>query len=566
MAQSEAVPRQSPASGAAHGDGAVIVRSNPYNDLRPFIEQLWLTRPEICRNIFPDQFPRGVNDRGASKEEEDEFILAYFTPDELHKQGGRFLKQVLYSIAKYNEDEVLVFAGRWAQGNPAFYESPNVEEATMHTFLGSQQSANHPESFLSRVVTVINYGLKMFRESKPTQDPGSTERGGHHEATTSTENLQCDDTSVNIGHENLRSSVKDHEQKRDTSNPPRAEIVRQGPSMLHSQPRSARLTPRQPPHRQGQYYHTTHPPGSLPPFHMYFEPMNTPQNVASFTTPGCYSEFDPNCPGFPEVQPQYVPIGYQTSPEPRFITPTVNGIPDQFVPPYGSVHPMGQYFESPTPHQLHTVNFPPGDADVRHIARQSRSGSFGTRAHRSSFSNSGRVVDPDSFTRFPDGYVHHRPYNLRNTRRPSFFASSRPRRLSNRSGESSQPSRESGFFDATQRRVYSDHRPSYSFDGKRSKREARSQSDAAEQRQASAHFPGPSQGFQRRMSSTDFDFDWTCTERRIGNHRMDVTSLVASNLPTYLMDHGLEMFLTQKLGCTRVTPCISHSGLTVFVK
>ena len=55
-----------------------IVRSDPFADLEPFIQHLWITQGEMCREIYPDQFPRGKTGN-ATKEEEDEFLLRYFS-------------------------------------------------------------------------------------------------------------------------------------------------------------------------------------------------------------------------------------------------------------------------------------------------------------------------------------------------------------------------------------------------------------------------------------------------------------------------------------------------------
>lgn len=117
----------------------------------------------MCCNIYPDQFPRGAGGKGATKDEEEEFILRYFSASDLHVQGGRFLKQVLYSIAKYNEDNVLKFAGKWAQEHAAFYEDLCSNAADIRRVLDEEESTNFPESFLVRVALVIEFGLRELR-------------------------------------------------------------------------------------------------------------------------------------------------------------------------------------------------------------------------------------------------------------------------------------------------------------------------------------------------------------------------------------------------------------------
>ena len=142
-------------------DGPIILRQNPYADMRPFIENLWEERREMCCNIYLDQFPRGTTERGATKEEEDAFLLGYFSERDLHLQGGRFLKQVLYAIAKFNEDSVLSYAESWWRGYN-FCSVPEMDATQIRQVLDQHQGANFPDSFLSRVVLLISDGYKRL--------------------------------------------------------------------------------------------------------------------------------------------------------------------------------------------------------------------------------------------------------------------------------------------------------------------------------------------------------------------------------------------------------------------
>ncbi|KAG9954132.1 hypothetical protein KCU85_g764, partial [Aureobasidium melanogenum] len=150
-------------------DGSIILRQNAYADMRPFIEQLWEDRRAMCCNIYLDEFPRGTAGKGATKEEEDAFLLGYFSEREFHLQGGRFLKQVLYAIAKFNEDSVLSHAEKWWR-EYNFCASSGMDAAQIRQVLDLHQAANFPDSFLKRVVLLISDGFRRFYGP---QDPHS---------------------------------------------------------------------------------------------------------------------------------------------------------------------------------------------------------------------------------------------------------------------------------------------------------------------------------------------------------------------------------------------------------
>lgn len=159
MDQAEILDQQVP--NITPHDGPIILRQNAYGDMRPFIENLWEERREMCCNIYLDQFPRGTTDGGATKEEEDAFLLGYFSDRDLHLQGGRFLKQVLYAIAKFNEDNVLSHAERWWRVYN-FWVVSEMDAIQIRQVLDQHQGANFPGSFLSRVVLLISDGYKRL--------------------------------------------------------------------------------------------------------------------------------------------------------------------------------------------------------------------------------------------------------------------------------------------------------------------------------------------------------------------------------------------------------------------
>jgi hypothetical protein len=166
MAQPDEAGEQRSGTGKSPCDGSVIARSDPFSDLRPFIKHLWESRQAMCCNIYPDEFPRGTEGKGATKDEEDEFLLRYFSASDLHMQGGRFLKQVLYSIARFNEGNVLNCAAQWASEYKISHLDPGMDAARIRQILDGYHSVSHPDSFLSRVVLVISYGLHQLRQGQ----------------------------------------------------------------------------------------------------------------------------------------------------------------------------------------------------------------------------------------------------------------------------------------------------------------------------------------------------------------------------------------------------------------
>lgn len=186
MEHSDEMSEQRPVADTLPLERPVVVRSDPFKDIRPFIEHLWITRTNMCRNLYPDEFPRGTKEKHATKEQEDEFILRHFSADDLHEQGGRFLKQVLYSIAKYNEDNVLSRAAAWAEQYESFYANPGMSVSQIRNVLDEHQGAYFPDSFLSRAVLVINYALKHLRDiqDKESTNGTATERVSPPHAAT----------------------------------------------------------------------------------------------------------------------------------------------------------------------------------------------------------------------------------------------------------------------------------------------------------------------------------------------------------------------------------------------
>lgn len=110
------------ASPPAANDMPIIVSSNRFNDLRPFIDRLFATEPLKWGQIFPWDFPQG-----ASQEIEDAFLREQFGDTNVHMWGSRFLKQAWYSTAIWNfEVRVPCTADWWCKENKNVFEDANM--------------------------------------------------------------------------------------------------------------------------------------------------------------------------------------------------------------------------------------------------------------------------------------------------------------------------------------------------------------------------------------------------------------------------------------------------------
>lgn len=185
--------KRKPADVAADGEGALkkttfptlqrglhkaapIIRSDPFQDLTPFIENLWNTRPEMCRSVFTDLFPRGENGQGATKDEEDTFVARFFNNEVIVEQSSRFLKQVLYCIALYNNTRVVSDAKKWKETHPDLFSDAGIVEQMLKTsrtrvFFDETDVKEHhnDEQFLLRMMRHVQYEITKARAKDATQ-------------------------------------------------------------------------------------------------------------------------------------------------------------------------------------------------------------------------------------------------------------------------------------------------------------------------------------------------------------------------------------------------------------
>ncbi|KAF4551711.1 Hypothetical protein D9617_12g035990 [Elsinoe fawcettii] len=141
---------------------ALILRSEPFAEIRTFIEHLWRTRSDMCKIIFTDIFPRGQGDQGATQQEEEAFLDSHFDAQTVAEQGYRFLKQALYCIALHNDGEVKERALLWMKDNEEYFSDRGSandllkKDSTKKFF--SEEDANdndNNEELLKRIMWFI---------------------------------------------------------------------------------------------------------------------------------------------------------------------------------------------------------------------------------------------------------------------------------------------------------------------------------------------------------------------------------------------------------------------------
>lgn len=375
-------------------DGSIILRQNAYADMRPFIEQLWEDRRDMCCNIYLDQFPRGTTGKGATKAEEDAFLLGYFSEREFHLQGGRFLKQVLYAIAKFNEDSVLSHTEKWWR-DYNFCASTGMDAAQIRQILDLHQAANYPDSFLKRVVLLISDGFRRFYGPQDQQSTDAAKPIRGLVATTGQQQYQQQ-------HRHRAVSIHD-------------ELARNGngrPRQFHKQEYRGR-------NRRAS-----------------MSPMITPLQHMSPSFP----DFDATTPGFVEAQ-SYTPVGFSMQsdgpfvgyyPPPMYASPPEPRMPpDSLGPAYYPDdmlhHRNGSFSQRPRPRLVDPNSFARLERPYApsYNQRGSHRSSFNsTRPRRSSFrsgdARQGSVRENRPFERRV--YSDNRNYRVRENRSYSNIA------------------------------------------------------------------------------------------------------------------------------------------------
>lgn len=124
-----------------------------------------------CRSIFKDMFPSSRIEAKITKEMDDGFVLQFFTQQQLHQLGGRFLMQALWWIAYYNEEDVLLHSQAWfeREKNKNVLSDPHMleflETADFTAWFDEDERSGRSEEFLKRAAKLIKYRALHYKES-----------------------------------------------------------------------------------------------------------------------------------------------------------------------------------------------------------------------------------------------------------------------------------------------------------------------------------------------------------------------------------------------------------------
>lgn len=555
----------------------VIARSNPFNDLRPFIEHLWKTKKHMCENIYPDQFPRG--EKGpATKQEEDAFLLCHFDANSLHTHGGRFLKQALYAIAKYNEDSVLDFARDWALRNRDFYEDRSMlmgmcgSVAQIKNFFDAEETAKHPETFLERAILAIRYGLQKLYEAQTAARADTQQQAP--QAAAARADLESDELKTYVEESALQSSdgsvadetaaTSSEQGKQFVDHPIRYDFATDICTGLRTSiseivPEQALVAPSQ---AGGLRLELSAGPPVYDPPAMTAMPLHQNQRYEAIQfrqVPGSRTaantfvnmrterlpsrSLSPNMPVSmtPMTIPQGAVLGYH--PGQVSVVPTYhldeNYHPQSYQPQYTQVYgphlakgpSTGAQHQNRTRQSSFNNHYRPSDIGYGEGPRNVFP--YG-RTARGSFGNSNNM-DPNSFERLPNNKRGNKSGGYRGGRRESVY-SSEDKGFAGRVADGPR-GRKNASHELRNRRFFSDQPPFPPFSGP----------DRAWQTRDAVLIPyGPTgrrysqdvrqydpQNFQ---SVPNDDSDWSCREDFIGLRRSDVTSLVMIKVPNSLSE------------------------------
>ena len=163
----------------------VIVSTNRFLDIAPYVLRLCQSDPGRWMSIFPWEFPQD-----GSREQEEQFLRQVFPDSEIHMQGGvqgaglgfKFLKQVWYTIALWNLQHRLPNVEReWFVANEDVLSDPSMRgyicdaSATLTTFFTQDFMNTYDDRFLTVVMRDIQYKVRNEMRKLPAALPASSD-------------------------------------------------------------------------------------------------------------------------------------------------------------------------------------------------------------------------------------------------------------------------------------------------------------------------------------------------------------------------------------------------------
>ncbi|KAK3661062.1 hypothetical protein LTR22_007688 [Elasticomyces elasticus] len=160
----------------------VIVSGDRYADLAPYCGRIYALDNKKWRDVLPWEFPQR-----ASKEQEEAFLLTYFSIRETQIQSFKFLKQAWYCIAMWNAQvKVPQVAEKWMTDTGIMPTDPEMarfvtaKAAKLETFFSPDEIAQYGEKLLR----VVMQHLQWLVNSATRHDSGAEAAGAQQASVT----------------------------------------------------------------------------------------------------------------------------------------------------------------------------------------------------------------------------------------------------------------------------------------------------------------------------------------------------------------------------------------------
>ncbi|KAK5682365.1 hypothetical protein LTS10_005492 [Elasticomyces elasticus] len=170
----------------------VIVSGDRYADLAPYCGRIYALDNKKWRDVLPWEFPQC-----ASKEQEEAFLLTYFSIRETQIQSFKFLKQAWYCIAMWNAQvKVPQVAEKWMTDtgimptDPVMARFVTAKAAKLETFFSPDEIAQYGEKLLRVVMQHLQWLVNSATRHDSGAEAAGAQKAGDTAGDSATDSLQ----------------------------------------------------------------------------------------------------------------------------------------------------------------------------------------------------------------------------------------------------------------------------------------------------------------------------------------------------------------------------------------
>ncbi|KAK3621530.1 hypothetical protein LTR56_022771 [Elasticomyces elasticus] len=170
----------------------VIVSGDRYADLAPYCGRIYALDNKKWRDVLPWEFPQY-----ASKEQEEAFLLNYFSIRETQIQSFKFLKQAWYCIAMWNaQAKVPQVAEKWMTDtgimptDPVMARFVTAKAAKLETFFSPDEIAQYGEKLLRVVMQHLQWLVNSATRHDSGAEAACAQKAGDTAGDSATDSLQ----------------------------------------------------------------------------------------------------------------------------------------------------------------------------------------------------------------------------------------------------------------------------------------------------------------------------------------------------------------------------------------